>query len=90
MKNTKNILKFIILCTIILFWTLIINIIQNDEIWNYGFAHNIYSGLIPYKDFNMVITPFYPFMMSLLFHLFGSSMLIFHIEHGLYLVLHLQ
>ena len=76
----KKVLKFLLIFICILFWNLIINVIQNDEIWNYGFAHNIYSGLIPYKDFNMVITPFYPFIMSLLFHIFGSSMLVFHIE----------
>ena len=57
-----------------------------DEIWNYGFSHNLYSGLIPYKDFNMVITPFYPFIMSLGFHIFGSSMLVFHIEHAIILI----
>ena len=50
------------------------------------FAHNIYSGLIPYKDFNMILTPFYPFLMSLPFHLFGSSMLVFHIEQAIILV----
>lgn len=76
----KFILKFVFVFLFFLIWNLIINVEQNDEIWNYGFAHNIYSGLIPYRDFNMVITPFYPFIMSLLFHIFGSSMLVFHIE----------
>ena len=47
-----------------------------DEIWNYGFANNLYRGLIPYKDFNMILTPFYPFLMSLPFHLFGSNEII--------------
>lgn len=28
-----------------------------DEIWNYNFARNVADGLLPYKDFNMVITP---------------------------------
>ena len=28
-----------------------------DELWNYNFARNIADGLLPYKDFNMVITP---------------------------------
>ena len=85
--NKKNILKFIILFLCILFWNLIINVVQNDEIWNYGFAHNIYKGLIPYRDFNMVITPFYPFISSLLFHVFGSSLLVFHIENAFILTI---
>ena len=54
-----------------------------DEIWNYGFMHNIYEGLIPYKDFNMVITPFFPFLFSLMFHVFGSNLLVVNILQAL-------
>ncbi len=28
-----------------------------DEIWNYNFANCIAKGMVPYKDFNIVITP---------------------------------
>ena len=28
-----------------------------DEIWNYSFAKNIADGLVPYKEFNIVVTP---------------------------------
>ena len=82
----KYVIQTILLFLFFLFWNLIINVLQNDEIWNYGFAHNIYSGLVPYKDFNMVVTPLYPFIMSLPFHLFGSSILLFHIENVVILV----
>ena len=54
-----------------------------DEIWNYGFMHNIYEGLIPYKDFNMVITPFFPFLFSLMFHVFSSNLLVVNIFQAL-------
>ena len=50
-----------------------------DEIWIYGFMHSIYSGLIPYKDFNMVITPFFPMLFSLPFFIFGSNLLVVYI-----------
>lgn len=83
--NKKIIIQYIGIFLFFLFWNLIINVLQNDEIWNYGFAHNIYKGLVPYRDFNMVITPFYPLIMSLPFHLFGSSMLVFHIENAIIL-----
>ena len=66
-----------------LIWNLIINPLNLDEIWNYGFTRNIFLGEIPYKDFNMVITPFYPFLMSILMHIFGYNMLFFHIENAL-------
>lgn len=82
-KYYKKIIGFVFLFSVFLGWNLLLSPIGLDEIWNYGFSHNIYLGLIPYKDFNMVITPFYPFLMSLGFHLFGSSMLVFHIEGAL-------
>ena len=81
MKN--KILKYLVIFFIFLFFNLILSPLNLDEIWSYGFTNNIYSGLIPYKDFNMVITPFYPFIMSLLFHVFGNSMLFFHIENSI-------
>ncbi|MBR3211275.1 MAG: hypothetical protein IKF71_05015 [Bacilli bacterium] len=83
--NKKIVFQYTFLFFFFLFWNLWINVLQNDEIWNYGFAHNLYSGLIPYKDFNMVITPFYPFLMSLIFHMLGSSLLVFHIENAIVL-----
>jgi len=82
-KYYKKIILGIFLFNVFLVWNLILYPVNLDEVWNYGFSHNIYSLLIPYKDFNMVITPFYPFLMSLGFHLFGSSMLVFHIEQAL-------
>lgn len=82
MEKIKKISPYIGLFLLFLFWNLILVSLHLDEIWNYGFAHNIYKGLVPYRDFNMIITPFYPFLMSLPFHLFGSSMLVFHIEQA--------
>ncbi len=81
----KKVILFIFLFITFLIWNLLLMPTNLDEIWNYGFSHNLYSGLIPYKDFNMVITPFYPFIMSLGFHIFGSSMLVFHVEHAIIL-----
>lgn len=68
-----------------LFFNLIVMPINCDEVWNYGFSNNIYRGLIPYKDFNIILTPFYPFLMSIGFHLFDSNILVFHIEHAILL-----
>ena len=76
-------IKYFLVFFFFLFWNLIIQQINLDEIWNYGFIHSIYSGLIPYKDFNMVLTPFYPFIMSIPLHIFGSSILIVHIFSSL-------
>ena len=85
-KRYKSLILIIFLFLLFLLFNLTLLSTNLDEIWNYGFSHNLYSGLIPYKDFNMVITPFYPFIMSLGFHIFGSSMLVFHIEHAIILI----
>lgn len=81
--NVKPFIKYFGIFFFFLFWNLIIQPINLDEIWNYGFAHNIYSGLIPYKDFNMVITPLYPMIMALPFYIFGSNIAVMHIFNSL-------
>lgn len=90
-EQYKSILKNIIFYSVIfltfLIWNLWIVPVNLDEVWNYGFAHNIFNGLIPYKDFNMVITPLYPILMALPFYIFGSSMLVFHIFNSLMLTI---
>lgn len=80
--------KYLLLITfflVSLFWCLIVQPLSLDEVWDYGFAHGIYSGLTPYKDFNMILPVFYPFVMSLGFYVFGSSALVFHIENAIIL-----
>lgn len=81
-KNKINKHQTIELITIFIL-TLIFNLIcinlSGDEAWNYGFSYNIASGLIPYKDFNMVITPLFPILGALFMILFGKNIIIYHI-----------
>lgn len=89
-KNKKiyqDILLYAFLFMLFLGWNLLLMPVCWDEVWNYGFAHNLYSGLVPYRDFNMIITPLFPFLMSLPFYMFGSNMLVFHITNALILTL---
>lgn len=72
--------KYIILFMTYLIWFLIIQPLDLDEIWNYGFSISMADGYLPYKDFNMVITPFFNYLISIPLHLFGKSILIYHIE----------
>ena len=81
----KKVVLYVFVFSFVLFWNLIIQPVNIDEVWNYGFAHAISIGEIPYLDFNMVLTPLYPFIMAIGLKLFGSSMLIFHIEHAIVL-----
>lgn len=87
LREMKIYMPYFLLFFFFLFWNLIVCPVNLDEIWNYGFSHNIYRGLIPYRDFNMVITPLFPLIMSIPFKLFGSSMLVFHIEWAVILTI---
>lgn len=78
-KNKYQILELIIIFIITLFFNLICNNPVHDEIWNYGFAYNIANGLIPYKDFNMVITPLFPIMGALFLTLFKNNLIIYYL-----------
>ena len=51
---------------------------DNDLIWNYGFSYNFAKGLTMYKDFNMVITPLYPFICGLFMKLLGQNFIAFN------------
>lgn len=81
--NKKTILELLIIFIITLVYNLVIQPLNQDEIWNYGFAYNIATGLLPYKDFNMVITPLYPFLGSIFLIIFGKSLLIYHIFNAI-------
>ena len=89
MKKTYKYLIFIILFIVFLLFNLIVSPVNLDEIWSYGFSNNIYMGLIPYKDFNMVITSFYSILMALPMYIFGNNILVFHIESTIIITLFL-
>lgn len=52
---------------------------DNDLIWNYGFSYNFANHLLMYKDYNMVITPLYPFLGGILMRILGNNFLIFNL-----------
>ena len=79
-KYKKNILILIIIFIYVGILVSFSNA-DNDLIWNYGFSYNIASNLIVYKDFNMVITPLYPFICGLGMKLLGNNFLIFNLTN---------
>ena len=85
--DIRKIIPYILIFIFFLSWNLFIARLNLDEVWNYGFSNNIYNGLIPYKDFNMVITPLFPFLGSIPFFIFGSDLLTFHIFGSLVLTI---
>lgn len=82
-SKIKKIIPFIILFSLIFCYFYFISCLYGDEIWNYGFSYNIATGLIPYKDFNLVITPLYPMVASIFIKIFGAHLYSIHIFNSL-------
>ena len=85
-KNKKAIILFTFFYILIFIYNFY-RPIDLDLMWNYGFSKNVSDGLIMYKDFNMVITPFYPALTGLLLKILGNNMIIFYIINSFYALL---
>ena len=77
--NYKKILLLMLLFILLLIYSMIIVELSCDEIWEYGYGYNIATGLIPYRDFNMVATPLFPFCIAIFIKIFGPYLLSAHI-----------
>lgn len=82
-KNKRLVLELILIFILTTIINLLCITMNHDEIWIYGFSHNIASGLIPYKDFNMIITPLFPLLGSLFLYILGKNIVVFHIFNSL-------
>ncbi|MCD7807453.1 MAG: hypothetical protein LUH19_08980 [Lachnospiraceae bacterium] len=49
---------------------------NTDKLWNYVFAENIASGLMPYRDFNLLQTPFSCLVNALFLTIFGYHVVV--------------
>lgn len=78
-SNYFNILLFIIICLIISPVILSKPLNNLDEVWIYNFAKNIADGLVPYRDFNLVITPLIAFIGGLFLKILGNELIIMRI-----------
>lgn len=54
-------------------------IITDDELYNYGYAHNILNHLIPYRDFNMIVPPLFSYFCALFQFCLGDKLITYHI-----------
>ena len=86
-KKNKKIILFFIFCYIMIFCFNYFRPVDLDLMWNYGFSKNVSDGLIMYKDFNMVITPFYPAITGLLMKIFSSNLIVFYLINTFYALL---
>ncbi len=54
-----------------------------DEVWTFGFSNNIAKGLVIYRDFNVLQTPFYFIIASFFIKVFGTKFISIHILNSL-------
>ena len=85
MKFNKKIFLFLGIYVLCFIYSFFFSTVYNDEIWNYGFAYNIASGLIPYRDFGMLQTPLYFYLASIFIKIFGNYLYSFHLFNSIVL-----
>lgn len=79
-KEKINKLLFGLLIFLSIFSTVILNELMSlDEIWNYSFARNIANGLIPYKDFNIIVTPLISIICGVILKITTNELIIMRI-----------
>ncbi len=52
---------------------------NTDEIWNYNFARNLANGLLPYKDFSIIVPHIIYEIPALFMRIFSTELMIFRI-----------
>ena len=48
-----------------------------DEIWGFNFARCIAEGMLPYKDFSIILTPLLPMISGQFLKIFGIELIVF-------------
>ena len=78
----KKYFKYLILFFVVFSFFLFISIIRPmwcDEVWVYGFCHNISKGMLIYRDFNVLQMPLYFFVSSFFLFIFGDYVVSTHV-----------
>lgn len=78
-KRGQDVLVFFIFLLITSAIILIRELNNLDEIWIFNMARNIANGLLPYKEFNLIITPGLPIMCGILLKLFGTELFVMRV-----------
>ena len=83
----KNIIILLLLTILTTLYFYLYAIFTYDAVWNYGFAYNITKGLVPYRDYNMIITPLFPYLLSLFILIFGHKLILYYLFMAILTVL---
>lgn len=50
-----------------------------DEVWIYNFARCIVDGLVPYRDFSIIMTPLFPMISAVFLKIIANEMIVLRI-----------
>lgn len=78
MKKYLKVIIFIGLISLTVGYTYYVRPVVDDELFNFGFAKSILEGLIPYKDFNMIIPPLFNYLLVPILSIFGKKLIVYH------------
>ena len=82
-NKCKKIIFYFLIFSLFLINFAILHNFSGDNYINYGFAYNIATGMLPYKDFNMILFPFSSFLMALILKIFGTKLIVYYIFYSL-------
>ena len=74
--------ELVLIIIAIIINTLFVLEANEDELWCFGFAYNVANGLIPYKDFNMVVTPLFALLNGAILYIFNNISLIYYVVNA--------
>ena len=76
MKKTKRLL-YIFNILMIMYLIFSKNLSTCDEIYNFNFGRYIVNGYKLYNDFNCIVFPLFPYLMSIILKLFGEEIIVY-------------
>ncbi len=74
----KKIIFYLLIFFLFLINFITINNFIMDNYWNYGFSYNIATGMIPYRDFNMLQFPLSTLILSFIMKIFSHKLIIYY------------
>lgn len=75
-NKIKKVLVYILLFSLAAILVFKENIGDLDELWQYSFASNILNGLVPYREFNIIVTPLFSFIAAIFLKLCGNQLIV--------------
>ncbi len=78
-KNSEYAVVFLIISLIVSVYLFDVPLNANDELWNFSNIFKMTKGFQIYQDLNVIVTPFFFYLGSLVFKVFGSNYLIYRI-----------